>query len=632
MLLTVGQDQCLHSSDAFLEPSDEEILPEDVAISSSDDEIEEEDDIDETSGISALAPSGTRSKKSRHPDEDSEESAALDEEAILNDWGTSRKDYYDADPIETEADALAEEAEARRLQQKSLKDLTEADFGLDEIDWERDEKREGEAGKRSRLGVVSESLPKLQISDEMSPEERSNILRTRYPEFEPLAKEYVELQAIHRELQSALDDLEGDIKSLDKESLQASKPRMSIHAIKYRALSAYLGAISMYFALLSSGLDSSNQRSSAMPPEELREHAVMETLLECRDLWNKTKDVELPDIAPITIAQDGKGERIPNAIKNGVEPVIVDAKKSPTSMTKTRLSRAEKAELAAKLKEKARRRAVLLKAEESVADLDALTKPGRRTTSGPNLDVTNNGHNSDSSDFGDPNYLTAHEAAEKAKRKKSLRFYTSEIAQKSRKRDEAGRGAGGDTDIPYKERLKDRQQRLTEQAERRGKQSVNNAIGEAVGEDDDNDEDVELTNLQRGMEQKHNRGEDAQAVDSDDYYDLVAKKAADKKRAKALQASTDTPRNPELDYENGNAIDADGKRGITYAIAKNKGLHQARKKDVRNPRVKKRKRFEDKKKKLNSMRPVYKSEREGKGGYGGERTGINRSLVKSVKL
>lgn len=78
-------------------------------------------------------------------------------------------------------------------------------------------------------------------------------------------------------------------------------------------------------------------------------------------------------------------------------------------------------------------------------------------------------------------------------------------------------------------------------------------------------------------------------------------------------------------------VGADGKRKISYAIEKNKGLTPHRKKDVRNPRVKKRKRFDEKKKKLASMKPVYKGG-EGKGGYKGELTGIKGGLVKSTKL
>lgn len=47
--------------------------------------------------------------------------------------------------------------------------------------------------------------------------------------------------------------------------------------------------------------------------------------------------------------------------------------------------------------------------------------------------------------------------------------------------------------------------------------------------------------------------------------------------------------------------------------------------------MRKRKKFEEKKKKLASIRPVYKGGEE-RGGYGGEKTGISTGLVKSIKL
>lgn len=58
---------------------------------------------------------------------------------------------------------------------------------------------------------------------------------------------------------------------------------------------------------------------------------------------------------------------------------------------------------------------------------------------------------------------------------------------------------------------------------------------------------------------------------------------------------------------------------------------QARKKEVRNPRVKKRMKYEAKLKKLGSMKAIYKGGEE-RGGYSGEKTGIKAGVVKSVKL
>ncbi len=75
----------------------------------------------------------------------------------------------------------------------------------------------------------------------------------------------------------------------------------------------------------------------------------------------------------------------------------------------------------------------------------------------------------------------------------------------------------------------------------------------------------------------------------------------------------------------------DGPRSLTRAILANKGLTAKRAKSVRNPRVKKRMRFEKAQRKLASQKAVYKGGVK-ETGYGGEMTGISVRTVKSVKL
>ncbi|KAF5016657.1 hypothetical protein F66182_11595, partial [Fusarium sp. NRRL 66182] len=154
---------------------------------------------------------------------------------------------------------------------------------------------------------------------------------------------------------------------------------------------------------------------------------------------------------------------------------------------------------------------------------------------------------------------------------------------------------------------------------RRGRAQANET--EQLGGDSD-EEDQRLAREVRG---------DAAGTDDDEYYDMVAtrnkqKKAEKKARAEEAEAAQKGER-----YEEVEEVGPDGKRRITYQIEKNKGLAAKRNKDVRNPRVKKRKKFEQKKKKLASIRQVYKGG-EGRGGYAGELTGIKKNLVKSVKL
>ncbi|KAI9853248.1 MAG: hypothetical protein M1830_006703, partial [Pleopsidium flavum] len=286
---------------------------------------------------------------------------------------------------------------------------------------------------------------------------------------------------------------------------------------------------------------------------------------------------------------------------------------------KTKKSKAQRAAEAAQAEAEARRAERVRKTEAELAILSRLTATTSKRRPKPELLQQTLPQNEDDSDFGEETSLTPHEAAEKAKRKKSLRFYTSQIAQKANKRDAAGRDAGGDADLPYRERLKDRQARLNAEAEKRGKKrSVAN--GEPLGGDTDEEDNRAAKELREGSESE------------DDYYDLVAakskrKKAEKKEIAKAHEQAAKEGGRVEIREE----VGPDGKRAITYAIEKNKGLAPKRKKDVRNPRVKKRKKYEDKMKKLGSVRQVYKGG-EGRGGYGGELTGIKKGLVKSVKL
>jgi U3 small nucleolar RNA-associated protein 3 len=78
----------------------------------------------------------------------------------------------------------------------------------------------------------------------------------------------------------------------------------------------------------------------------------------------------------------------------------------------------------------------------------------------------------------------------------------------------------------------------------------------------------------------------------------------------------------------------DGPRSVSYAILRNKGLTPKRNKLNRNPRVKKRHKYEGAKKKIGSMKAVYKADaaQQGRQAYEGEKSGVSRKVVKSRKL
>lgn len=538
-----------------------------------------------------------RGRKALSPTSE-DENPQEDEEDLISGWGSKKETYYDADMIETEADAKEEEEEAKKIQLKRLQAMNEADFGFDESEWGTTE--QDEATKDKEKGAITEVLPELQVSDDMSKEDRLKILKQRYPEFEPLSKDFVDLQSTYQELAAAAQSKDA----------KSSPDQPSIPMLKFRALSAYLGVISMYFVLLTS--TAKNGDSLALAPAQLREHPIMEALINTRKQWEQVRSLQEHQPESDSDSEPEPEEPIPTE-----EPKPSKPQQKPTKSKKTKAQKA--AEEAASLSAK-RRAARLQQTEKGLAELSKLLdaehkKPKSKSTT-PAAAIVN-----DDSDFGDETELTAHELAEKAKKRKSLRFYTSQIAQKANKRSAAGRDAGGDADLPYRERLKDRQARLNAEAEKRGRKELTER--ERLGGESDEEDKVVGREL---------RGQVPEANGGDDYYDLVKARNLAKKEGKRKLAEMQKEAEKEGGYvEEVEEIGPDGKRKITYAIEKNKGLAPKRSKDVRNPRVKKRKKFEQKSKRLGSIRQVYKGG-EGRGGYGGELTGIKKNLVKSVKL
>jgi U3 small nucleolar RNA-associated protein 3 len=557
----------------FLEQSDEEVLGR------SDTEDEDEFESAEE-GLDAASQSGDEGAQ-----EDDE-----DEEA----WGTTKEALYGADAIETEEQALEEEAEALRLQKKQLQAMSAADYGFDESEWQAG----AEEDKAKEMATVTEVLPQLEIAKDMPAAERLKLLKSRYPEFEPLSKELLELREIHSHLLEAA-----------KEATATALPYVPNAVTKLRAASAYIGSLTMYFALLTSTASIGGDKVAALSPNQLRDHPVMESLMQCRDLWQRVQ--ALPeDPSPAEIEEAFANEDEESEESAGELETIA----KPNRKQRKAIARAQSAGGEAAQKRKAER---LQRAEAGLADLDALL--GAANTKRKPKSVIR--AQDDDSDLGEEAPLTAAEAAEKAKRKKSLRFYTSQIAQKANKRGAAGRDAGGDEDVPHRERLRDRQARLNAEAEKRGRKPGGDGENADLDGNSDDEDAAQARHIRETADD-----------DVNGYYDMVASKTQRKKSDKAAYAEAQK----QAALLGGEVVQAetvgeDGKRKISYLIEKNKGLTPHRKKENRNSRVKKRKKYDDKKKKLASMKPVYKGG-EGRGGYGGELTGIKKGLVKSTKL
>ncbi|KIW06615.1 uncharacterized protein PV09_02329 [Verruconis gallopava] len=619
----------LQEEDELLDLSDEEVLAlpesedEDYYEDDDEDREGEQDNIEENQpeqesedGINIVS-GGVKVKSGKHGQD-------LEEEDDDEGWGDSKQDYYGADEIDTEQAALDEEAEAKRIQQKRLESLAGADmlFSLGGASAPEDDAESSDDEDE----IVTEQLPELEIPENLGDEERLKLLKTRYPELEAIANDWLQLHRLR-------DEIERDASYVPKilelrSALNLSEGAEShIATIRYTALSAYLAACAMYFAVLTS---TANGTSGvlALAPRTLREHPVIQNVLESRQMWeevcrhprvdtaaeladleeqaaNAAKGAQRTDLAASTAAEERRDESV-------AKPKV---KKSKTAKAKEDLE-AE----ALRAASEARRAERMRQVEEGLADLSELAvkrssqKASKiRTAPSGKLIIVDD----DSSDLGDESTLTAQELAAKAARKKSLKFYTSQIVQKANKQGSRSKDYGGDIDVPYRERLKDREARLNAAAERRGRQAPK--PGEELGGESSGEETAA-------------NGKKQVPSDEEDYYDMVAARAKQKKADKkaAAEAYAEAQRQNAQVYEV-EEVGPDGKRKISYQIEKNKGLTPHRKKEVRNPRVKKKLKYASKLKKLGSTRQVYKGG-EGRGGYGGELSGIKTGLVKSIKL
>jgi U3 small nucleolar RNA-associated protein 3 len=504
--------------------------------------------------------------------------------------------------------------------------MTEADFGFDESQW-------AQAGDEldAGHGTVIEKLPDVVVTEDTPIVERLKILKSRYPELEPLSRDYTSLQTTYEELQVAAETASASTqKSPKKRKAGQEEPTPSIAVLKWRALSTYLGSIAMYFAILTAPASEKSQANVPTSPAELRQHPVMQSLLRSRQSWDTVKDLQLPQTEEIEEKTDAPPEEMqimtqPVKVNRDVpDPTLSVVKPTKKSKTPDKLKATASSSKSTETRSLPRKDPAASTLLNSLDALIASVKaPSVRTT---RTSYTSPSHSSKSSDFGDELPLTSSETASKAARKRNLRFYTSQLAQKSNKRAHASQNAGGDADLPYKERLKDRQVRLLKEAEVRG---MDKGKGAARGRemdfrDDDEDDDQEMTNGDR------NAGGDN---DEEDYYQTITSASRAKKAQKAArsEAANSLSQAAAVGQAFPDSIDPSGKRAITYEISANKGLMPRRKKEVRNPRVKKRMKYDQKMKKLGSVRQVYKGG-EGRGGYAGELTGIKTNVVRAVKL
>ncbi|KAG0671074.1 hypothetical protein C6P45_001361 [Maudiozyma exigua] len=548
--------------------SDEEEEEEEVMSVSDDESSEEEEEEEELDGEKAYRQVFGRKLDTTNPNEDEDDATAmLDNE---NAWGATKNEYYGADEMEDDEDAKEIEKEALRQQKKHLQALNMDDYLDDELDeeWSKDAK---EFDVSEFQSSIKQAGPKKSTKDiaTMDSESKVEYMKTMFPEYMPLSKELTDL-------------------SMTLDSLRSSEQSES-NKLKVLALSSYLAAIASYFGVLLHELHTNDDFIS------MRDHPVMESILTSKEVWRQAS--ELPD-SVLTgsieqmesdgeiVGEDGNLEELDQDMLNKIPAVEEDDEEG--------LVVSEESE-----------------DEENEADLDDFEEYVVQSRISKDKNNSNKTKEEQADDFLESE-MNEVDAQEKKNRRRTLRFYTSKIDQQANKKLDK---LGGDDDIPYKERLFERQQRLMEEARKRG---LNDKNGASL-DDKDYDSHEEAT---------------AKSINDEgtiNYYKQIQKEREQRKntRKEAHKTAVIAAREGKL-AEAIEQVSENGKRAINYQILKNKGLTPKRKKDNRNARVKKRKKYEQAKKKLKSVRAVYSGGQSG--AYEGEKTGIKKNLIRSVKF
>ena len=227
-----------------------------------------------------------------------------------------------------------------------------------------------------------------------------------------------------------------------------------------------------------------------------------------------------------------------------------------------------------------------------------------------------------SDDFCDALEINDVDLDDKKKRKKSLQFQVAKVNKVAENKRMRLMASGGDDDIPFLDKFG----RI--ESEKKDKVLKKPDL-EQDQLDNDLDMDFGVESEQEDQTPVHKFNPDEE--EALEFYNSI-KQAKKQKKIDRQVAHESQPTLDEIliAEENEESLDI-SKRPANWQILKNKGLTPYRKKENRNPRVKRRNRYESAMKKLNTVKKSA-VDRSKMSSYGGEVTGIKTHLSRSTRL
>ena len=519
-------------------------------------------------------------------------------------WGRNKYSYYsgntlegfdsDSDMDEDKAHEL-ETNEAIRLQRQSRAEMKDDDFGLDAIHAEEaqiaaDEQSEAARTKRRRELDAAEADDADELASKTN-DELVSLLEHRSPI----------VLALIEEFRDSLHQLKEESATVEAITEEGETQLAEIAHLYIQSLSNYTMLLSFFFQLASSP-------RMLTHPESLLTHPVMARLTQFKHAMLEMKNLGLFEPREETVnesvdrvmgaptTEDAEYEELGDLEPNELQELLADARDEPRSK-----------ETSKKKKKSKSQRSVEEPAPNVLADVARVkasdAEPRPKTHSLPSLPEYDDA-------YGEPTLMHSVERQDKAQRQRAVQFQASALDTKQANKKAAH--LEGDADIPYRDKRQIRDAVAAAKSNRLSKSQEPIAEDETAWGDQDWVDD------------------DAEDKDGAEYYDLVSSR---KRARKAAQKEEhDQQRLASRVYDDETLAPGDH-RAIDYAIDKNKGLTANRPKSIRNPRVKRRMRYDRAKKRLSSTRAVYKGGQSAlQGGYGGEASGISTRVVKSRKL
>ncbi|OMH79911.1 hypothetical protein AX774_g6665 [Zancudomyces culisetae] len=561
-------------------------------------------------------------------EEEEEEDSEEEEEGSEEDgdsWGKRKKVYYNADEVldSSNEDEMneEEEKEALRIQRQQYLRLRQEDFGdLTQRIKVKENEDEDENSKRSRMITQIQDIQNLMDIDELEQKSDSE-------EIKKLSKEEKKklLTKKHKEVLVMVKDIKKSMTKIrDLEEKLEKKSNTEILGVIYQLELTKISCLGFYL------MAKSSEKARLEGLGELKEHAVVPVIMKLQEQLDSLYKIH--ERSKLINGREWDSEDESDVSdKNNEESDAIDYRYSD-SENGLEISDKENVGGRKKKTSKDKKRRGRIEEKSRSVDNDAMeyynlkrdlvgSKPAGKRRSAVN-------RNEATEMIGEFKYMDQddYEDKEKAFRQKSLRNHASKLINSSNKKDKR-LTLSGDIDIPYKKHAK------------------NIAVVEDDGQQFGNfDEEPPVAKGKHGRSGDSAGGDDLSG--DDEYYNQIkhqSKKLKDQKQHRKLQNKSDAWKtvlednverekldSVDVSYDAASgAISQSNKRGINFYILKNKGLTPKRSKEQRNPRVKRRVRYENAKKKMHSNRIHDSATRNH---YAGERTGINDSLSKSVKF